>query len=106
MILSILTRKTRISDRAQWEKQLAGVLPKIRPVLKGAPGFVSVQYLWASEEPGKVAQITTWLTPDDCRRYVREGDAATIATLEETAIPTAPYPHGAWNRITLEAVET
>ena len=72
----------------------------------GAPGFVSVQYLWASEEPGKVAQITTWLTPDDCRRYVREGDAATIATLEETAIPTAPYPHGAWNRITLEAVET
>lgn len=106
MILSILTRHTRTKDRAQWEAQLNSVLPKIRPVLKAAPGFVSLEYFWVPDEPGKIAQITTWLTPDDCLRYVREGAAANVATLEEAAIPTAPYPHGAWTRTTLEAVET
>jgi hypothetical protein len=102
MILSILTRKTRITDRGQWQAALQGVLPQLRAVLEGEPGFVSVEYLWSVDEPGLFAQITTWQSPGDCQRYVRGGGAATVATLEDAAVPTAPHPDGAWVRRTFE----
>ena len=103
MILSILIRKTRLTDRAQWEAALAKAISRINGVLGGHSGFVSVQYLWSVDEPGRFAQITTWQTEDDCLRYVRKGGAATVATIEEAAVPTAPYPDGAWTRANFQA---
>jgi hypothetical protein len=98
MVRSILTRKTRLADRAVWEGALETVLPRIQEVLASEPGFVSVEYAWNSDEPGRFAQITTWRSEDDCRRYVRQGGAAMVATIEESAVPTAPYPDGRWVR--------
>jgi heme-degrading monooxygenase HmoA len=106
MIVSILTRHTRITERAVWEAALGTVLPKIREVLEAAPGFVSVQYLWGTDESGHVAQITTWQSEDDWRRYVRGGGAAMVATIEDAAVPTAAYPNGSWIRQTFSAVES
>jgi len=106
MVVSILTRKTRIADRSKWESALQGVLPRIRKVIEQQPGFVSLQYLWDANTEGAFAQITTWNSEDDCRRYVREGAAATVATIEEAALPTAPHPDGAWVRRTYEVVSS
>jgi heme-degrading monooxygenase HmoA len=92
-------------ERPVWEAALGTVLPKIRVVLEAAPGFVSVQYLWGTDEPGHIAQITTWRDQDDCRRYVREGAAAMVATIEDAAAPTAAYPNGSWVRQTFSAIE-
>ena len=105
MVVSILRRKTRVGDRKRCESQIAAILPRVRDILDKSPGFVSVQYLWDVHQEGAIAQITTWQSEEDCRRYVREGAAATIATLEEAAVPTAPYPDGAWLRYTYESAE-
>ncbi|MGH2404992.1 MAG: hypothetical protein ACRDGN_11080 [bacterium] len=105
MVISVLRRKSRLTDRPRWESQLAGVLPEITAILEKTPGFVSVQYAWDVNDEGSFAQITTWRTDDDCKRYVREGAAATIATLEEAAVPTALHPDGKWVRQTYEVVE-
>lgn len=104
MVVSILTRKTRITDRTQFEGQVSGLMPRLNEIFAGQPGFVSVQYLWGSGDDGEFAQITTWATADDCRRYVREGVAATVATIEDAAIPTAAHPDGAWVRRSYEVV--
>ena len=103
--ISILRRKSRVSDRSRWESQLAVVLPKITTILEAAPGFVSAQYAWDVDSEGAFAQITTWQSEDECRRYVREGAAASIATIEEAAIPTALHPNGSWVRTTYEVVQ-
>ena len=105
MVVSILTRKTRIAERSRWDSALRAVLPRIRKVVEQQPGFVSVQYAWDLNNEGAFAQITTWKTEEDCRRYIREGAAATVATIEEAALPTAPHPDGKWVRQTYEAVE-
>ena len=105
MVVSILRRKSRLAARARWQSQLAGVLPKITGILEKSAGFVSVQYAWDVNDEGAFAQITTWQTEDDCRRYVREGAAATVATIEEAAVPTAPHPDGKWVRQTYEVAE-
>lgn len=102
MIVSILTRKTRLTERSAWEASLAAVLPRIKAVLEAEPGFQSLQYLWGVEEPGQIAQITTWDSLEDCRRYVRHGGAAMVATIEDAAVPTAPHPDGSWVRRTYE----
>jgi hypothetical protein len=98
MIISILMRQTRLTERSVWEASLGTVMPKIEEVLGKSPGFVSVQYVWGVDEPGGIAQITTWQTEQDCRRYIREGNAATVATIEDAAVPTAAYPNGSWVR--------
>jgi len=85
MVVSILRRKSRLTDRGRWEAQLAVVLPKITAVLEKAPGFVSVQYAWDVNGGGEFAQITTWQTEDDCNRYVREGAAVMILETESHA---------------------
>lgn len=106
MVVSVLRRKTRLTERARWDAQLAAVLPKIKGVLAQSPGFVSVQYAWDLNEEGAFVQITTWESEEDCRRYVREGPAATVATIEEAALPTAPHPDGRWVRSTYEIVDS
>ncbi len=104
MVISIVIRKTSVTERAQWQSRLDGALLKIREVLEAERGFVDVQYLWGSEDDGVMGQITRWETLEHCRRYVREGGAATVAMLEDRAVPTAPYPDGAWVRRTFEVV--
>ncbi len=96
MIISIVTRKTSVAERAQWQSRLEGVLPMITETLKAEAGFAGVQYLWGVEDDVVMGQITRWQTLDHCLRYVREGGAATVAMLEDRAVPTAPYPDGAW----------
>jgi hypothetical protein len=105
MVISILMRHTRITDRAVWEASLGTVLPKLREIMQSHAGFVSVQYLWGADEPGKFAQITTWNSEDECRKYIREGGAATVATIEDAAVPTAAYPNGNWVRHTYSAAD-
>jgi len=106
MIVSILMRKTRIQDRAEWEKRLSGVLPRVKEILKGEHGFVSVEYSWGAEDDGEMMQVTSWDTLKDCQQHVRGGGAADIATMEDAALPTAPFPNGAWVRKTFEVVES
>ena len=105
MIISILTRKARTKDRSQWQGLIHGALPRIRERLESEPGFVRVEYLWSADEDGAFAQITSWQTLGDCLHYVREGGAATVATIEEAAVPTALHPNGAWVRQTYESAE-
>jgi hypothetical protein len=102
MAKSILTRRTSVKDRAQWQSRLDGVMPKLREVLEAEPGFVSVEYTWGAEDDGEFAQITTWKTLEDCQRYVRDGGAATVGAYEDRAIPTDSHPDGAWVRKTYE----
>ena len=105
MVVTIVTRKTSVRDAGQWRSRLAEALPRITEVLTAEPGFVSLQYLWGAEGDGEMGQITRWETLEDCRRYVREGGAATVAMYEDRALPTASYPDGAWVRRTFEVVE-
>ena len=102
MVVSILTRKTRLKDRSQWEAALQKVLPRISELLQAEGGFVSVQYAWGVEDDSEFAQTTAWDSLDDCLRYIRGGTAATVATVEDAAIPTAGHPDGAWVRKTFE----
>lgn len=104
MIVSIVLRKTRVNDRAEWEKRLSGLLPRVKAALEAAEGFVSIQYSWGAHGEGEMMQLTTWQTLADCQRYVREGVAADIATMEDALLPTAPHPNGAWVRKTFEVV--
>ena len=105
MIVSIVLRKTRISDRAEWEKRLSGLLPRVKAALEAAEGFRSVQYSWGADGDGEMMQTTSWETLADCRRYVREGVAADVATMEDAVLPTAPHPKGAWVRKTFEVMD-
>lgn len=102
MVKSILTRKTSVEDRAQWQSRLDAVLPKVRAVLEAEPGFQSVEYVWGAENNGEFAQITVWDSLDACNRYIRDGGAATVGALEDRAIPTASQPDGTWVRKTYE----
>jgi len=105
MVISIVTRKSSVQDRAQWQSRLEAALPAILAVLKAAPGFAGVEYLWGVQDDGQMGQVTRWQTLEDCLRYVRGGGAATVALLEDRAIPTASYPDGAWLRRTFEVAE-
>jgi len=105
MVISIVMRKTDVRDPAEWRSRLERALPSISAVLESESGFVSVQYLRGTEEDGEIAQITTWQTLEDCRRYVREGGAATVGAYEDRALPTASHPNGTWLRKTFEVIE-
>ena len=105
MIVSILMRHTRLTERPVWDAALGTVLPRIQKLLAEQPGFVSLQYLWGTDEPGRFAQMTTWASEDDCRNYIRGGAAATVATIEDAAVPTAAYPKGSWTRESFAVAE-
>lgn len=105
MVISIVTRKTAVKERQQWESRLAEALPRIMEILRDQPGFLSVQYLWGADGEGEMGQITAWQRLEDCLRYVREGGAATVGAYEDRAVPTASHPDGAWVRKTFEVVE-
>lgn len=98
MVESRLVRKTVVPDRAAWERRLASARERILKVLERQPGFLGVEFLWEPEGPGTTGQVTRWRSEEECRRYVRGGGAATVATWEDAALPTAPYPDGTWVR--------
>lgn len=105
MVESRLVRKTVVRERVEWERRLASVRDRIMKVVERQPGFLSVEFFWEPEGPGTIGQVTRWRTEEDCRRYVRGGGAATVATWEDSALPTAPYPDGTWvrtNRVVLD----
>lgn len=98
MVISVVTRKTAITDEAQWRERLQRALPRVKAVLERQPGFVSVQYMWGMNGGGEMGCILAWRTAEDYRNYVHSGAAATVSTIEDAALPTAAYPNGTWWR--------
>ena len=100
MIVSRLSRKTAISDTDEWDKRAGRLLERVRPFLERQPGFAGIEV--RRGDGGALVEETRWRSPEDCRRYVRGGAAATVATMADALLPTAPYPNGAWLRETID----
>ena len=103
MVVSILSRKTSLRSEEEWRQRLERARPRLLAHLQKQPGFVSVEFLWS--DGGKMGEMTTWRSLEDCHRYIREGAAALAATIADAALPTAPYPDGTWLRQNYEVVE-
>ena len=95
VVISTLTRKTAIADADDWAKRAERFLERARPFLQQQPGFDGIELV---REDGGLIETTRWQSMADCRRYVRDGAAAMVATMADAALPTAPYPNGAWRR--------
>lgn len=100
MIVSVLSRHTAVADAGEWDRRAARLLERVRPLLERQPGFAGVEL--ERGEGGQLTETTRWQSWDDCRRYVREGAAATVATISDAFLPTAPYPNGTWLRESYE----
>ena len=101
MVISTLRRTTTVTRPEEWDARRGPLLARLRPFLERQPGFVSHE-LRRGEEPGSMVEVTAWSTAGDCRAYLRNGAAAMAATMLDAALPTAPYPDGAWVRETVE----
>jgi heme-degrading monooxygenase HmoA len=99
MVTSVLKRKTAITDAAEFDKRAERYLSRVRPYLEKQAGFQGVELV---REDGGLVETTRWASMEDWRRYVRDGAAATVATMADAALPTAPYPNGTWVRETDE----
>jgi heme-degrading monooxygenase HmoA len=97
-----MTRRTAIKDRAQWEESLRRALPRLEALMRRAAGFESVHYLFGVEGDGSMAEVTRWRSRAEYDAYLRNGLAATAATILDAALPTAPYPDGNWARQSFE----
>jgi len=95
MVVSTLRRKTAVRDAEELEKRSARLLERLRPFLERQPGFAGIEL---RREGGGLLEETRWQSMADCRRYLREGAAAMVATISDALLPTAPYPNGAWLR--------
>lgn len=102
MVISILMRRSAITDSAEWRRRVAEAQPRVQALLQRQPGFIDLQYAWGVDDNGEMSAITRWRGRDDCRGFVRGGAAAMMATIEDAIIPTAAYPMGAWVRRTYE----
>jgi heme-degrading monooxygenase HmoA len=100
MIVSVLRRTTAIADHEEWERRKSRLLDRLQPLLERQPGFAGVQL--DRGDGGSMSETTSWQSMEDCRRYLRGGGAATVATISDAFLPTAPYPNGAWLRETTE----
>ena len=100
MIVSVLSRKTAIADPEEWDRRAARLLGRLRPFLERQPGFAGIEI--ERGDSGSLTESTRWRSPEECRRYLREGAAATAATIADALLPTARYPNGAWLRETRE----
>ncbi|OGO50877.1 MAG: hypothetical protein A2148_07955 [Chloroflexi bacterium RBG_16_68_14] len=103
MIVSVLSRKTAITDPDEWDRRAGRLLERLRPLLERQPGFLGIEL--SHGEGDSMTEVTRWRSLADCQHYVRDGAAATAATISDALLPTAPYPNGAWTRETRE-VET
>jgi heme-degrading monooxygenase HmoA len=99
VVISKLTRKTAIADAEEWTKRAERFLQRARPFLERQSGFAGIEL---ARGDGALVETTRWQSMEDCRRYVRDGAAATVATMADAALPTAPYPNGTWSRETKE----
>lgn len=100
MIVSALSRKTAIANQEEQGRRANRLLERLQPFLERQTGFAGMELQWG--EDGYLTELTRWRTQEDCRRYVREGAAATAATMSDALLPTAPYPNGTWSRKTHE----
>jgi len=100
MVISVLTRQTAIRDADEFQKRVSRFAERARPVLALQAGFGGLTIEGMGD--GGLRETTSWTSMDDCRRYVREGGAAMVATIADAVLPTAPYPNGAWVRETRE----
>jgi hypothetical protein len=96
MIVSVLTRRTAIADAGEWDKRAARVLERVQKVLERQPGFTGIEL--RRGKGGELTEETRWQSMEDCQRYVRGGGAASVATIADALLPTAPYPNGRWVR--------
>src|SRR3989304_3720398 len=87
MVISIVTRKTSVKDRAQWQSRLEAALPAILAVLKAERGFAGVEYLWGAQDDGTMGQVTRWQTLGDCLRYVRGGGGGGLVARRLPPVP-------------------
>jgi hypothetical protein len=94
-ITSRLERQTQVTDPAEWEKRRSRLEQTIKPLLERQPGFQGLELQWSG---GTLTETTQWASDEDCRRYIREGGAATVATYADQVVPTAAYPNGTWRR--------
>jgi hypothetical protein len=101
-IVSTLTRKTTVTDAAEFEKRAAALTERLRPLLARQPGFVSRE-MRRDGDGGGMVESTRWQTMEDCRAYLRNGGAAMAATMLDAFFPTAPFPDGTWVRDNVEA---
>ena len=98
---STLRRVCTVTDEAEFEKRRDALTQRLIPYLQRQPGFVSYA-LSRDGDRGKMVEVTTWASADDCRGYIRGGAAAMAATWLDGLFPTAPYPNGNWVRETVE----
>lgn len=98
MIHSTLTRKTIVTDAAEFEKRQAPLAERLQPLLERQPGFVSREM--RADGNGAMTEVTQWQTKDDCRAYLCNGAAAMASTILDAFYPTAPFPDGSWIRET------
>ena len=63
MVISIVTRKTSVTERAPWPSRLEGVLPTITEAPKAEAGFAGGQYLWGADDDGVLGHIPRWDAP-------------------------------------------
>ena len=101
MIRSTLTRKTTVTEAADFEKRAAALEGRLLPLLQKQPGFVAYE-MKADGGAGGMVQVTSWQSEADCRAYLRNGGAAMAATILDAFFPTAAYPDGNWFRENIE----
>jgi hypothetical protein len=98
VVVHLLRRKTAVAGEDEGRQRIERLLTRVRPLLERQPGFEGIELLLG--DGGRLAEITRWRSLGDCRRYLREGAAATCATISDAMLPTAPYPDGTWWRET------
>lgn len=101
MIVSTLRRKTIVTDAGEFAKRQEALAARLRPLLERQPGFSGYE-MHRDGDDGRMAEVTRWATPDDCRAYLRNGAAAMAATMLDAFFPTAPFPDGNWVRENVE----
>jgi hypothetical protein len=101
MIRSTLTRRTTVTDAAEFEKRSGALEQRLLPILQKQAGFVSYE-MHRDGDGGGMVQTTSWQSDADCRAYLRNGASAMAATILDAFFPTAPYPEGNWVRNNVE----
>jgi hypothetical protein len=99
-VISRLDRKTTITSHDEWAKRVERLKPVILPILEKQPGFQGIDFEWTDDG---IVETTRWDSEENCRNYVRNGAAATVATYSDGFLPSAPYPNGTWVRSNSDA---
>ncbi len=104
MFVSVMSRRTAITDGAQWRERLHRGLARIRGPLEKYPGFQGVDYFWGAANDGQMLEVSRWSSRTEFEACLEGGGYATAATFLDAMLPTAPYPNGNWVRQDWEQV--